>query len=229
MIISASSRERAIAVNACRSLSMTSFFEKAVRFIAIAVLSFEMPVPLYWLILHTRVFFWRRHIRAAFPVAVLAAWGMIDSLLYGFRLELFRRDGSFFLALVGMVLIAFDVFTFSTSEAVLGGRRIVGHSELAGSRELIARGLYARVRHPRYLGMMSGVLGACLAVALPPLWAASILWLVLALLAIRAEEHELHTRLGPAYAAYAEHVPALLPFRLGSRHRRVSPRREHRP
>jgi len=207
---------------------MTSFFEKAVRIIAIAVLAFEMPVPIYWLILHGRVFFWRRHIRAAFPIAVLAAWGIIDFLLYRYRLELFRHDISFGPALVGMVLIAFDVFAFSTSEAALGGRRIVGHSELAGSRELIARGLYARVRHPRYLGMMAGVFGSCLIVAAAPLWAASLLWLLLALLTIRAEERELHARLGPAYAAYAERVPALLPFRLRSRDAQASSRREHR-
>src|SRR5579872_1064549 len=92
VIISASSPESAIAVNAHRSPSMTSFAEKAVRLIAIAVLAFEMPVPIYWLILHTPVFFWRRHVRAAFPVAVFAAWGITDSLLYRFRLELFRRD-----------------------------------------------------------------------------------------------------------------------------------------
>jgi protein-S-isoprenylcysteine O-methyltransferase Ste14 len=132
-------------------------------------------------------------------------------------------------ALVGMALIAFDVFTFCTSEAVMGGRRLAGHAELAGSRELIARGLYARVRHPRYLGMMSGVFGACLIIALPPLWTASVLWLILALLSIRAEERELRARLGPAYAAYAERVPALLPFRLRAGNSRVSSRREHRP
>jgi protein-S-isoprenylcysteine O-methyltransferase Ste14 len=186
-------------------------------------------VPIYWLILHTRVFFWRRHRRAAFPVAVLAAWGIVDSLLYHFRGELFRRELPFALALAGVVLIGFDVFTFSRSEAVLGGHRIVGHSELAESRELIARGLYARVRHPRYLGMMAGVFGACLVIALPALWASSALWLLLALSAIRAEERELHTRLGAAYGAYADHVPALLPFRLSARSKQASQPRERRP
>jgi protein-S-isoprenylcysteine O-methyltransferase Ste14 len=185
-----------------------------------------MPVPFYWLILHPPVLFWRKHMRAAFPVAVLAAWGIVDVLLYRLRLELFRRDGVSRLALLGFVLIGVDVFTFTKSEAVLGGRRIVGHSELEGSRELIARGLYTRVRHPRYLGMMSGVLGACLIVALPPLWAAGVVWLFLALLTIRAEEHELHARLGPAYAAYAERVPALLPFRVRPRNGQASRRGE---
>jgi protein-S-isoprenylcysteine O-methyltransferase Ste14 len=204
---------------------MTSF-AKATRLIAIFVLAFEMPVPFYWLILHKPVLFWRKHMRAAFPVAVLAAWGIVDVLLYRLRLELFRRDGVSWLALLGFVLIGVDVFTFTKSEAVLGGRRIVGHSELEGSRELIARGLYTRVRHPRYLGMMSGVLGACLIVALPPLWAAGVVWLFLALLTIRAEEHELHARLGPAYAAYAERVPALLPFRVRPRNGQASRRGE---
>lgn len=200
---------------------MTSL-ARATRLIAIAVLAFEMPVPIYWLILHQPVLFWRKQMRAAFPVAVLTAWGSVDFFLYRFRLELFRQEGISWLALLGLALIGVDVFTFAKSEAVLGGRRIVGHSELEGSRELIARGLYTRVRHPRYLGMMSGVLGACLIIALLPLWAASVVWLLLALLTIRAEEHELHARLGPAYAAYAERVPALLPFRLQARNRQAS-------
>jgi protein-S-isoprenylcysteine O-methyltransferase Ste14 len=208
---------------------MTSSLEKAIRIIAIAVLALEMPVPIYWLILHTRVFFWRRHIRAAFPVAVLVAWGIVDFLLYRFRVELFRRELSFAPALIGMVLIGSDVFAFSRSEAVLGGQRIVGRSELAGSRELIARGLYARVRHPRYLGMMAGVFGACLVIALPVLWAASALWLLLALSAIHAEERELHARLGAAYAAYADQVPALLPFLRSSREKQAPGPGERRP
>src|SRR5260370_17860118 len=43
--------ERAIAVNARSRLPMTSFFEKALRFIAIGLLAFEIPVPIYWLVL----------------------------------------------------------------------------------------------------------------------------------------------------------------------------------
>jgi protein-S-isoprenylcysteine O-methyltransferase Ste14 len=198
----------------------TRFPVRFIRFLAIAVLALEMPVPVYWLVLHAPVSYWRRHIRAAFLVAVAAAWGIIDSLLYRFRLDLFRAHGSLLPALIGLALIAFDVFALSTSEAALGGMRIVGHSELAGSRELIARGIYARVRHPRYLGMMAGMLGACLIVASPLLWRASILWLAVALFTIRAEERELRTRLGPAYAAYAGHVPALLPLHLRSRTKR---------
>jgi protein-S-isoprenylcysteine O-methyltransferase Ste14 len=206
---------------------MTTPFAKAFHLIGLAVLTFEMPVPIYWLSLHAPVFFWRRHMRAAFPISVLLAWGSVDMLLYYFRAQLFAPPGMSWQQLLGMIFIAFDVFVFSLSEAVLGGRRIVGHSELTGSRELIVRGLYARVRHPRYLGMMSGVLGACLIVGLPDLWAASLLWLVLVLLSIGAEERELRRRLGAAYMAYAERVPALVPFRLRWWRRHAVLGREH--
>ena len=55
---------------------MTSL-ARATRLIAVVVLDFEMPVPIYWLILHTPVLFWRKHVRAAFLVAVFAAWGIL--------------------------------------------------------------------------------------------------------------------------------------------------------
>jgi protein-S-isoprenylcysteine O-methyltransferase Ste14 len=207
---------------------MTTLLQKVPRFIAVFVLAFEMPVPIYWLVLHGPVSFWRGHRRGALPVAVLAAWGVGDAILFWFHRELFRFDAMGWPEFLGLLLIAFDVFVFSTCEAALGGRRIVGQSELDGSRELIAHGLYARVRHPRYLGMMAGVFGACLIIATPALWAAGIGWLLLALITIRAEERELHARLGPTYAAYSEQVPALLPLRLISRQAQTAPRRDRR-
>lgn len=204
---------------------MMTLLEKWIHFIGIFVLAFEMPVPIYWLLLHGPVSFWRKHRRSAFPTAVLVAWGIGDAIIFRFHRELFGRNFMAWRAVLGLLLIAFDVFAFSSSEADLGGRRIVGQSELEGSRELIAHGLYARMRHPRYLGMMTGVFGACLIVGTPALWAVCIGWLVLALITIRAEERELNSRLGPAYAAYSEQVPALLPLRLISR-QTAAPRRD---
>jgi protein-S-isoprenylcysteine O-methyltransferase Ste14 len=89
---------------------------------------------------------------------------------------------------------------------------------------LIAQGLYLRVRHLRYLGMMTGVFGACLIVATPALRAASIVWLALAPITIGAEERQPHARLGPAYRVYSEQVPA--PLRLISRPTQTAPRRD---
>jgi protein-S-isoprenylcysteine O-methyltransferase Ste14 len=89
----------------------------------------------------------------------------------------------------------------------------VGHAELTGNGQLITRGLYTRVRHPRYLGMIAGVLGGCLLVGTQPMWMLGAVWILAALGSIQMEERELRARFGPAYSEYAQRVP----FRVGSR------------
>lgn len=188
------------------------------RVFAIAILAFEMPVPVYWLVLHAPASFWRRHIRPAFFTAVVSAWGIGGALMHHFGAELFHRNlGQMWLIPLGLILLGCDIFTFCKSEASLGGRRIVGHSELAGSHQLIARGLYARVRHPRYAGMILGVIGAALVIGAKMLWMLTIVWLGVVAVMIHMEERELRLRLGPAYAAYADAVPAVIPLPRRSR------------
>lgn len=188
-----------------------------IRLIAGIVLAFEMPVPVYWLMLHAPVKFWRKHVRAAYLLGIVVAWGLGDSLLYYFRAQLFRTASPpVWSVIAGLALLALDVLAFVAAEAALGGRRLVGQAELSGSGELLTRGLYTRVRHPRYLGMIAGVMGACLILGSRWLWTAGLLWLFTVLATIRLEERELRDRFGTAYAAYAQRVPALLPFRFRS-------------
>ena len=181
-----------------------------------------MPVPLYWLVLHGRVEFWRKHKRAGYLCAVAIAWGGVDALLFHFRAQLFRDPSisasaagapPIWAIVAGLLLIAADAFLLTTVEIELGGHRLVGHAELTGRGEMTERGLYTRVRHPRYLGMILAVLGACLLAGTWRLWFVVALWLAIALAAIQLEERELRVRFGPAYIAYAQRVPALLPLR----------------
>ena len=106
-----------------------------------------------------------------------------------------------------------DVFTLISVETELGGHRLVGHAELTGRGQLATRGLYTRLRHPRYFGMIAAVLGGCVILRSQPLWILGALWLLATLATIRIEERELRSRFGREYAAYAERVPALLPIR----------------
>lgn len=196
---------------------------RALHRLAAVVLAFEMPVPFYWLVLHGGVEFWRKRARAGYLSAVLIAWGLGDSLLFHFRAQLFRDPliassaGSsappVWAIVAGALLIAADAILLTTVEMELGGHRLVGHAELTGRGEMTAKSLYAWVRHPRYLGMILAVFGACLLGASPQLWIAATLWLLVALAAIWFEERELRARFGPAYIAYARRVPALLPLR----------------
>ncbi len=196
---------------------------RALHRLAFVVLAFEMPVPFYWLVLHGGVEFWRKSARLGYLCAVLIAWGGVDSLLFHFRADLFRDPligpgaPPSWAILTGLLLIGADAILLTIVEMELGGHRLVGHAELTGRGEMTANSLYAWVRHPRYLGMILAVLGACLLGGSPQLWIVAAFWLLIALATIWLEERELRVRFGPAYIAYARRVPALLPLRRAQR------------
>jgi protein-S-isoprenylcysteine O-methyltransferase Ste14 len=179
------------------------------------ILFFELPIPIYWVILHPFNSFWRSRVRAAFWFAGLTAWTCGGVVLWHFRHVLLAATRpSWFAIAAGFVLIAIEGYLFVRVERELGSRRLVGHTELTGTGELFSGGLYARVRHPRYAGMFSAVLGAALLAGTPSLWEVLVIWCPFALLVIRLEEMELTARFGPAYEAYRKRVPAFLPFRM---------------
>jgi protein-S-isoprenylcysteine O-methyltransferase Ste14 len=179
------------------------------------VLFFELPIPIYWLIIHPLNAFWRNRIRAAFWIAGLTAWTAGGVLLWIFRpLLLAATRPSWVVIAAGLALIGVEVYLFLRVERELGSRRLVGHAELTGEGEMFTGGLYAHVRHPRYTGMFCAVVGATLLAGTLRLWAVLAVWWVLTLVVIRLEERELAARFGPAYVAYRKRVPAFLPFRV---------------
>jgi protein-S-isoprenylcysteine O-methyltransferase Ste14 len=178
------------------------------------VLFFELPIPIYWLILHPFNSFWRSRVRAAFWFAGLTAWTCGGVVLWSFRhVLLVNTRPSWFAIGGGFILIAIEGYLFVRVERELGSRRLVGHAELTGTGEMFSGGLYARVRHPRYAGMFSAVFGAALLAGTPLLWVVLVIWCPFALMVIRLEEKELAARFGPAYEGYRKRVPAFLPIR----------------
>ena len=179
-----------------------------------SVFFFELPIPIYWLILHPFNSFWRSRVRAAFWFAGLTSWTCGGVALWFFRhLLLAAKRPSWFAIAAGFALIAVEGYLFVRVERELGSRRLVGHAELTGTGEMFSGGLYAHVRHPRYAGMFCAVLGAALVAGTPLLWIVLVVWWPFALIVIRLEERELAARFGPGYEAYRKRVPAFLPFR----------------
>jgi protein-S-isoprenylcysteine O-methyltransferase Ste14 len=178
-------------------------------------LFFELSIPFYWLILHPFGSFWRSRVRAAFWFAGLTAWTCCGALLWMFRHSLLRATRPPWVVVgLGFALIGVEAYLFARVEHELGSRRLIGHAELTGTGEMFAGGLYAHVRHPRYAGMFSAVVGAALIAGTPLLWMVLAIWWVFALLVIRLEERELTDRFGAAYVEYRDRVPAFLPFHL---------------
>ena len=179
------------------------------------VLFFELPIPIYWLILHPFNSFWRNRIRTAFWFAGLTAWTCGGVLLWVFRHSLIGASRPpWFAIAAGFALIGVEGYLLVRVEQELGSRRLVGHAELTGTGEMLSGGLYAHVRHPRYAGMFSALIGAALLAGTPLLWMVLLLWCPFALISIRLEEVELEARFGSSYEEYRKRVPAFFPFRI---------------
>lgn len=183
--------------------------------VAALVLVLEFPIPLFWLVLHPLVGFWRRQrLPAAYLTAGLSAWGIVAAVLFALRDWLFVSErASAWTIAAGFGLIALDGVILYRVGREMGLARLVGKVELDGGGHLATRGLYARVRHPRYAGAMLSVAGACLIASSLLLWVFAACWGSLVVLATMFEERELRARFGPAWDEYCGRVPRFIPFR----------------
>ena len=182
--------------------------------LAALVLFLQLPIPLFWFVLHPQVNFWRRHQTAGYVTGVLLSWGPVTACMILFHQDLFRHDWPPVWSIAaGLALLAFEAWIFWRVNHDLGGAKLVGKTELSGGGEVVHKGIYARIRHPRYVGSLMAILGACLLAGTRLMWTAAAAWCLLTLVAIAMEERELRARFGSAYEEYCRRVPRFLPMR----------------
>jgi protein-S-isoprenylcysteine O-methyltransferase Ste14 len=183
------------------------------QWIAAIVLFAQLPVPLYWFVVHPQVNFWRRHRKAAYITGLLLSWPPVTALMIFYRRAIFRnRMPPAWRIVLGLALIVFEGWMFWRVRHDLGGERLVGQTELSGSGQIARGGIYARIRHPRYVGSFLAILGACLLAGTRGMWIVAAVWCIFIILAISFEERELRARLGAAYEDYCKSVPRFLPI-----------------
>jgi protein-S-isoprenylcysteine O-methyltransferase Ste14 len=182
--------------------------------VAAAVLFLQLPIPLFWFVLHPRVEYWRRHQKAGYITGVLFSWGPVTACMVLFRHELFRQGWPPLWSMAaGIGLITLEAWIFMCVKRDLGAARLVGQVELSGGGEVVRRGIYARMRHPRYVGSFLAIVGACLLAGTRVMWLVAAAWTLLTLIAILLEERELRARLGASYEDYCRRVPRFFPLR----------------
>ncbi|HEX4003374.1 MAG TPA: isoprenylcysteine carboxylmethyltransferase family protein [Candidatus Acidoferrales bacterium] len=180
--------------------------------LAAVVLFLQLPIPIYWFVVHPFGAFWRRRRGAAFAAGLLVSWPPVTAFLLFYRRSLFRAEGpSVAAAVVGVLLILFEIWIFQRVGRDLGAARLVGKTELSGSGELAERGIYGRIRHPRYAGSFLAVIGASLLAGSRVVWIVAAVWAGLMFVAILMEEKELAGRFGDAYRDYCRRVPRFIP------------------
>lgn len=183
--------------------------------LAALVLFLQLPIPLFWFVLHPQVDFWRRHQKAGYVTGVLLSWGPVTACMILFRRALFRRDWpSVWSIAAGLVLLVIEAWIFWRVNRDLGAAKLVGKTELSGGGEVVHQGIYGRVRHPRYVGSLLAILGACFLAGTRLMWSVAAVWCLLTLIAIAMEESELRARFGAAYEEYCRRVPRFLPLRV---------------
>jgi protein-S-isoprenylcysteine O-methyltransferase Ste14 len=176
------------------------------------VLFMQLPIPLYWFVLHPRVGFWRHRQKAAFAWGLLLSWPPVVMALVAYRRDIFEKESPpVWRIALGLAFILFEIWIFWRVKKDLGMARLIGKTELSGAGEIAQNGIYGRIRHPRYLGSFLALLGACLLAGKPAMWIATGVWSVLTLIAISFEQRELRSRFGDSYEEYCRRVPGFIP------------------
>jgi protein-S-isoprenylcysteine O-methyltransferase Ste14 len=188
------------------------------RWIAAVVLFLELPVPFYWFILRPNSNYWRTPQKLGFTVALLP-WPVTAILLAVFRNQIFSTTApGYWEMLAGMAAILAEFWLIVLAKRALGPTWLVGRTEMDGHGEISeSEGIYGRMRHPRYAGMIGAVVGAGLLSAGIALWVVLVIWTALVLAAVSLEGRELERRFGAPNLDYRRRAPRFMPNRFRAR------------
>lgn len=186
--------------------------------VALLVVMVGPTILVYWLAIHRWIRLWRR-------LGAAATLGAVWSFMLVSAAGLFRARGWLlsvdfgthrFLAIAGLICLGIAGWLGWELRRNFGFRVLLGLPELAPSRypaRLIAEGVHARVRHPRYVQLFVALAGWSLLANYAASYAVCALWIPGVWVMARLEERELRERFGPAYEEYCRRVPAFVPRR----------------
>jgi protein-S-isoprenylcysteine O-methyltransferase Ste14 len=192
-----------------------NWLERALDTLAFTYAVLFFPVPFFWLAIHPVVSFWRRFGNRSLWVA-LPVWLVFGTTLVLLRDQIFtQRLGRNVLTVVlGLGLIALALRIDWQVRRQFTWRRLVGIPELEPHRDvggLVRDGIYARVRHPRYLAFILTFWGLAFLTSAMGVFVLAIVSVLMYLIVALFEERELRQQYGPEYEAYCKAVPRFIP------------------
>lgn len=188
-----------------------------VRYLLAAFLVITLPALfLYWLLIHPFVKFWRGTGIGATYTAVLTIIGLAMVGLFSIRHYLLARDfgTNLPLIIVGCLLLLVSAWMGFAIHKQFGVKTLLGLPEIAPERfprELVTEGIYARMRHPRYVQLLIAFLGYALIANHLAVYLIVGLWLPGIYIITVLEEKELRAHFDQAYEDYCRRVPRFLP------------------
>ena len=189
-------------------------------FLALFLVVTLPPLFLYWLLIHPFVDFWRgKGIGPTYTMvlSVILA-GMIA--LFSSRHFLLGIDygTNYGLVALGLLLLILSASLRFAIYRHLDIKTLLGFPEIAPDRyprKLLTEGVYARMRHPRYVQLLIALIGYALIANYLAAYLGVALWVAGIYLIALLEEKELRAHFGDLYDEYCRKVPRFLP-RIGS-------------
>lgn len=188
---------------------------KAIDGLALLYAVLYFPVPLYWLVLHPAIDFWRRvgyrSFWVALPIWILSAVPLlwVHQILFAVR---FPRVPLTYLS--GGALLGLTFWVHRQVHSEFSFKKLAGVPELNPNhplRGIVHSGIYARVRHPRYANLVLGFVAFGLLTGAVGIFLLAIITFMMYLIVAPLEERELRRQYASEYEAYARTVPRFLP------------------
>ncbi|HEY6007177.1 MAG TPA: isoprenylcysteine carboxylmethyltransferase family protein [Geobacteraceae bacterium] len=185
------------------------------RYVVALLLIVAVPAAIgYWLLIHPLARFWRRRGPTTAYAVVLPLVGALMAGMVSLRHRLLGADCGLSpplaLAGLGFLLVSGVLLRRLRRKLTLG--TLVGVPELSATPGgLITDGMYARVRHPRYVQMTLAILGYALIANFPAAYGALLFWCAGIYAVVLLEERELAARFGAAWEDYCRRVPRFIP------------------
>ena len=195
---------------------MAEVLDSARYVLAVFVVIAYPPSIAWWFLVHPFVSFWRRLGKT--PSLWLLAIFLLGSMaaLYPIADDVLRHDYGTRI----WTFVAALPFLVVSGWIAKERRRYLTFAVLAGAPELEAggkggtlftEGIYARIRHPRYVEFVLGGAGWALIINYLEVYLLHAALVVAIFLIVPLEERELRARFGAAYDAYAQRVPRFVP------------------
>jgi protein-S-isoprenylcysteine O-methyltransferase Ste14 len=191
---------------------------------AVLMVAGAPPALAYWFIVHPFVSFWRRRgPRVTFGFLAVVYAAMTTGLVLA-RDELVVGDYGtrWVLVAAAVPLLVVAGWVQYHRKKHLKFKTLAGLPEIdprGHGGELLTEGIYAKIRHPRYLEFMLGLSGWALVINYLSVYVTTAATFLLLGVIVILEERELAERFGEAYAGYRARVPRFIP-RAGSHPKR---------
>ncbi len=190
-------------------------FSTVIDYIALFYLVLLLWIPFYWLVFHTAIRFWRRIGNRAFWIALPVWLVCAAAIIVGHNELLARRiDRDALTWAAGAALFFAASWLDAQTRHALGWRRLVGLTELNPQHQLsmvVRTGIYARLRHPRYLLYMLMVLSMAFLTGALAIFLLAFLNILMYQILAPLEERKLLDQYGPQYRDYQRVVPRFVP------------------